>query len=176
MPREPKIAETMRRYLRTMGPRHNAVRLTAEQIEKLTDAELLHRDGADVLRFEGQRIEVFEAGEAPEPEPPDPVHARVDDPDTSQEALASFNKSGRAMTVLRELLNGPGDTGAIGKRIGRPRENTSPVFCKLVAAHMIRIDGKASGEKSAGTGDRNLYWITDYGRAYLAQIALELTP
>jgi len=173
MENELKIVVILRKYIRAMGRLGRPVAVTAHQVEQLDKHHYLQkRDGR--LWFDGQELQVVEEFAASLSAPaPEAVHARADDPEESHKALASFNRNGLAMRVLRELLNGEGDTGAIGERLDNPRENTSPVFCKLEAANLIVKDHISDGDKP-GEGRRGVYKITDLGRAHLGQMAMEL--
>ena len=175
------IARDLRRYLSVMGPREAPVAITQRQADQLAKFHYLEIRGvagsADRKRlwFEGHELRVI-ADEHP-PGPDLELHARDTDPETSHQALAAFARSGRALAVLRALLeHGDGDTGMVGAWLGRPRENCSPVFCKLERAHLIEITHTAEGDKAHGTGPRMVYAITDAGRLHLTQIALELAP
>lgn len=165
------IVRTLRRYLAAMGRRATPIRVTQAQADQLSEYHYLELrgppDSAERKRlwFDGHELAVI-ADEHP-PAPDLHVHARETDPDTSHQAVA----------VLRALLeHGDGDTGMVGAWLGKPRENCSPVFCKLEAAHLIAVTHKSKGDKARGTGDRMVYAITDAGRLHLTQIALELTP
>jgi len=183
------IVQHLRRYIRAMGIRPTPIAVTHAQAEQLKQYHRLELRGAPEsaerarLWFEGQELRTH--GDTPPRDselPPDPpavvaveLRARDTDPETSHIALASFNPNGRAMQCLRGLLeHGDGNTVAIAAFIGKPRENWSPVFCKLVDAGLAVVTHAEPAPPGSGQGPRMVYAITDRGRAHLLQIALEL--
>lgn len=159
---DPKIAQTLRNYLRAVRCPPSPIRVYAKDLEALERARLVeYRDG--VPFFEGKALCAQDAA---------PVRhvarARTTDPETSHAAAALVDAGSRRLAVLLVLQSfGPLTSFQVAGKLGRPVQNVSNAFKPLELENLVEVTG-VQKDMITNRG-RQVYALTDKGRAELAR-------